>query len=421
MAPTDHGRRRALRWIGIAGVGCAGLAAARFVVPWAMRPSTAEELPRECLDLVERCFEGVDRALAWDAHAHVVGNEAGGHGAWVNPAMRSATHPWLRFQHDVYLSAAGVRSWRTADADYLDRLLTLQRAFNPAGRIVLLAFDFVVDTHGAEDRARSAFHVPDERVLRIAESHPEVAPGVSIHPYRADAAERVRNAANRGACLVKWLPNAQAIDPASPRCDPFYQAMADTGLPLLTHGGSEHAVRSGDHSGGNPLRLRRPLDHGVRVIVAHCAGTGAHPDLDVANERIRPDVPSFDLLLRLFGEPKYDGLLLADISGIVSVNRAGRPLRWALEAGKFHHRLLNGSDYPICAIGPMVWTWKLARAGLLDARDRHLVNRVLAWNPLLGDFVLKRLLGFPPIVFETARHLDGRATGRALQGLRPPI
>jgi len=62
------------------------------------------------------------------------------------------------------------------------------------------------------------------------------------------------------------------IDPASSRCDRFYEALVRTDTPLLTHAGEEAAVDSpAAQELGNPLRLRRALEHGVRVIVAHCA------------------------------------------------------------------------------------------------------------------------------------------------------
>ena len=39
--------------------------------------------------------------------------------------------------------------------------------------------------------------------------------------------------AARGAVTVTWLPPAMGIDPASKRCDAFYDAMARLDLPLL--------------------------------------------------------------------------------------------------------------------------------------------------------------------------------------------
>jgi len=63
------------------------------------------------------------------------------------------------------------------------------------------------------------------------------------------------------------------IDPSDERCDNFYQKMKELDLILLSHGGEEKAVETEeDQRLGNPLLLRRALDHGVKVIVAHCAG-----------------------------------------------------------------------------------------------------------------------------------------------------
>src|SRR4029079_2466094 len=80
---------------------------------------------------------------------------------------------------------------------------------------------------------------------------------------------------------VKWIPAAMGIDPASPRCDRFYAALARLDVPLITHSGLERAGVSGySQDLGNPLRLRRALAAGVRVVVAHCASMGTDRDLD---------------------------------------------------------------------------------------------------------------------------------------------
>ena len=94
------------------------------------------------------------------------------------------------------------------------------------------------------------------------------------------------------------------MDPAAELCDPFYERMAALGLPLLVHCGSEHAVGGArTQELGNPLRLRRALEAGVRVIVAHCASTGDDEDLDAPPGR-RTRLPSFELFLRLMADPR---------------------------------------------------------------------------------------------------------------------
>ena len=97
------------------------------------------------------------------------------------------------------------------------------------------------------------------------------------------------------------------IDPSDPKCDPFYGKMKELDLILLSHGGEEKAVEAEeDQKLGNPLLLRRALDHGVKVIVAHCAGLGSNEDLDSKDRKV---VDNFDLFLRLMDEKRYEGKL----------------------------------------------------------------------------------------------------------------
>ena len=156
----------------------------------------------------------------------------------------------------------------------------------------------------------------------------------SVHPYRADAVQALDAAVADGALAVKWLPNAMGIEPASPRCDAFYEALARHGIPLLTHGGRERAVAGVDDDAlGNPLRVRRALEHGVRVIVAHCASFGAGVDLDAGPDG--PVVPNVDLFARLMDDPRYGHLLMGDISALMQSNRTAA----ALGKGARAHRM----------------------------------------------------------------------------------
>ena len=87
-----------------------------------------------------------------------------------------------------------------------------------------------------------------------------------------------------------------------------------------------------------------------------------------------------------------------------------RVLRELLSATEVHHRLLDGSDYPIPALHILYSTLKLQWAGFLGERERALANEIAPVNPLLFDFVVKRSLvveqdgrtyRFPDRVFET--------------------
>ena len=73
--------------------------------------------------------------------------------------------------------------------------------------------------------------------------------------------------------------------------------------------------------------------------------------------------------------------------------------------------MLNGSDYPLPAIDPIISTRMLQKHGLISAEDRPALNEIYAHNPLLFDFVVKRRVAveykdqthrFSPSVFETA-------------------
>jgi hypothetical protein len=193
--------------------------------------------------------------------------------------------------------------------------------------------------------------------------------------------------------MVKWLPNAMGIDPSDSKCDPFYRKMSELNLVLLSHGGEEKAVEAEeDQRLGNPLLLRRALDHGVRTIVAHCAGLGYNEDLDDPQKK---RTHNFTLFMRLMEDKRYEGLVFGDISAMTQFNRIGPPLSTIIEREDLHARLVNGSDYPLPAINLLIRTKPLLKAGYIDANERELLKEIYGFNPLLFDFVLKRSLKLP--------------------------
>ena len=183
------------------------------------------------------------------------------------------------------------------------------------------------------------------------------------------------------------------IDPSDERCDPFYRKMKALDLALLSHGGEEKAVEAEeDQRLGNPLLLRRPLDHGVKVIVAHCAGLGYNDDLD---DPARTATHNFRLFMRLMDDRRYDGLVFGDISAMTQFNRIGEPLSTVIEREDLHARLVNGSDYPLPAINALIRTKPLLKAGYINAAEREYLREIYGFNPLVFDFVLKRCLKLP--------------------------
>jgi len=343
---------------------------------------------------MKRAFDDVDPRRLVDYHTHVVGVGAGGTGNLVNPAMRSRRRPLKYLKFLVYLSAAGIKDLENADREFVLRLADQARHIADHGKYRLLAFDKHYTTDGTVNAEKTEFYTANEHVFNLAAEFPDLfLPTMSVHPYRADALEELARWAGRGVKVVKWLPNAMGIDPSDPRCDPFYRSMRELGVVLLSHAGEEKAVEAEeDQRLGNPLHLRRPLDHGVKVIAAHCAGLGENPDLDHPDRRL---VPNFHLFMRLMEQKRYEGLLFGDISAMTQRNRLGVPLTTILERTDLHARLVNGSDYPLPAINIVISTGALARAGYITRTERTGLNEIYDYNPLLFDFVLKRTLRVP--------------------------
>jgi predicted TIM-barrel fold metal-dependent hydrolase len=353
-----------------------------------------ERLSAPAADLVKRAFEDVDPQRLVDYHTHVVGLGAGGTGNLVNPAMLSWWNPVKHLRFLVYLSASGIKDLANADREFALRLADQARHIQGHGRYRLLAFDKHHRADGTVDPHKTEFYTSNEHVFGLAAEFPDLfVPTMSVHPYRRDAIPALEKWVGQGGTMLKWLPNAMGIDPSDPRCDPFYQRMRELGVVLLSHAGEEKAVEAEeDQRLGNPLHLRRPLDHGVRVVAAHCAGLGTNPDLDHPD---RPLVPNFDLFMRLMDDTKYEGLLFGDISAMTQQNRLGAPLTTILERADLHARLVNGSDYPLPAINIVISTRALVRGGYITAAERAGVNEIYDYNPLLFDFVLKRMLKRP--------------------------
>lgn len=413
MARETSILRRRLLFAGVgAGVltGAAGVAFAlnRHHV---INPCLADLPPELATDpLIAAAWRGLDPGRVWDCHAHVAGTGDSGRGIEISPRMMSPLHPMEYLQRLFYLNAGCAHVARGVDDSYIERLHNLMAGLEPGAKLMLLAFDHVHDPDGTPRPDLSAFFVPNDYARDVAQAAPQWFEWIcSIHPWRADAVEALEVAVAGGARAVKWLPPAMGIDPESPACDPFYQAMVRLDVPLITHAGAEEAVRgAGRPEWGNPLRLRRALDQGVRVVMAHCATHGEDIDYDDPG---RSRVPSFELFSRMMDDPAHTALLFGDISATTLRNRDLWTLKTLLERDEWHPRLLYGSDYPLPGILPLISVGGIARAGLLAPEAVPVLEGVRRHNPLLFSFVLKRHLEsngkrFAAGVFETRPFFD---------------
>ena len=358
--------------------------------------------------LMRQIWAGLDPAQVWDSHVHLVGTGESKSSIWFNPNMDSYRHPILKVQKSYYINGScAVKG--DVDNSTVTRMARLTAEIPTGFKLMLFAFDWFHDEAGQPVKERSIFYIPNDYAAKVASEHSQYFEWVcSIHPYRADAVNALEAAISGGVRAVKWLPQGMGINPASPKCDAFYAACTKHNMPIICHTGRESAVQGGNQDDANPLKLRRALDAGVRIVLAHCASDGEDIDYDNSNEKVK----SFDLFLRLMDDPKYQHLVFGEISAITLFNHswAIKPL---LQRTDLHHRLLNGSDYPLPGILPLISIKQLVDKNLLDESHVDFLKALRPHNPILFDFALKRLLSFegksfPAAVFETRRFFESK-------------
>jgi len=362
-------------------------------------------------ELVHATWEGIDDTQVWDCHCHLIGVGDSASGIWLNPDIQSLWHPIRYAQYKFYLNASCARSQETATIDegVVQRMLNIHKDLPPGFRYMLLAFDYYYNADGSINRSYSAFHTPNDYAQRLAQVYPDEFEWIaSIHPYREDAIAALESAARHKARAVKWLPSVMGIDASDRRCDAFFEALVKFNLPLLTHVGAEYAVITPTgQTYNNPLLFRRALDHGVRVIFAHCGTLGESVDIDKGKHG--PMVSNLELFARLMSEHRYEKLAFGDIAAITQVNRDRWKIERIVETDEWHDRLLYGSDYPLPGVLPIFSPLTYVHWGMIPASTAQVLSEVRRYNPILFDVMLKRLISvngkrLKASVFETRRH-----------------
>ena len=356
--------------------------------------------------LIKDLMANIDFSKVWDGHVHLIGTGDSQSGVWVTPDMRSWSNPWQHLQFNLYMNASCIDAKKSGlDKQFIERLASLTQTTPQGVRLLLLAFDYFYDQTGQMKKAFSSFHTPNDYAASVANSSPQFEWIASVHPYRKDALIELEKAAEKGAKAVKWLPPAMGMDPASPLCDAFYRKLVELNLPLLSHAGEEKAVHGSDTQKlGNPLLLRRPLEKGVTVIVAHCASLGMGEDLD--NNGV--EVSNFSLFSRMMDDANLNENLYGEISATIQINRSEEVIKTLLSKRDWHARLLNASDYPLPGLMPLFSLKQLARRQILAEKYVKPLSQIRLYNPWLFDFLTKRALNWQgqqlsESIFETRR------------------
>ncbi|XP_065829158.1 uncharacterized protein [Oscarella lobularis] len=369
-----------------------------------------ESLSSGARRLIEKAFEDIDVSKMVDYHTHIIGLRE--QGCRLDERMLSFCRGGYQYiKGRIFMAASGLESVAdNPDQKYVRRLSSLIENSAPGkitpqgvhGKYCILALSKVFSKEGVCQDDETSVYIPNDYIHYLAQQHPrKFIATCSVHPKNPEALEELDRCHKNGARLIKWLPNVMNIDPASDDEDyrRFYEKVRELDMFLLIHTGGEHSISSRFHddSLGNPLKLKGPLDCGVKVIAAHCGSEGYSKNEEGQLE------DNFQLFIKMMKEQKYESLLFGDLSAMTSFRRV-KYLKEVLQKEWLHDRLVNGSDYPVCAINVIVHTRRFVSLGLISEEERHQLNEIYYFNPLLFDFVCKRTIRFdgkklPPEIF----------------------
>ena len=308
-----------------------------------------------------------------DCHVHVIGTGKNGSGCWYR--LRGLT----RIGEPILLRAMGLPASALREdfeTIYVDALRA-QVCGSGLDAAVILAQEEPYREDGTLIADTGSFYVPNDYVLSLAGKHPEFLPAVSIHPARRDALDELERCLEGGAVILKCLPNCQNMDWNERRYRTFLERMAESGLILLAHTGSERTMPVLRPDLASPRMLTQALDVGVTCIAAHC-GTGM----------IALDPDYFDDFVAM--TKRYPNLY-GDNSALAGLSLRFRPrqLRRIREDDELASRILYGSDLPVPPSGLVMAAFGMIGWGDYLASRRH-------EQPLARDLMLKRALGFSP-------------------------
>jgi len=193
--------------------------------------------------------------------------------------------------------------------------------------------------------------VPNDEVLRLARENADVViPFASVNPMRGkEAVAEARRLAGAGARGFKIHPPLQQFHANDRRAYPFYEAVAESGLPLLTHTGHSGIGTGMPGGGGVRLKYGQPMD--VDDVAVDFPGMPiilAHPSFPWQDEAISVCLHKEQVYIDLSGwSPKYFPPNLVQYVNTL-----------------LKEKVLFGSDYPL--ITPDRWLADFGKTAIRD-------------------------------------------------------
>jgi len=182
--------------------------------------------------------------------------------------------------------------------------------------------------------------VPNDEVLRLASDNPDVLiPFASVNPMRGSAAvAEARRLIGAGARGFKIHPPLQQFHANDRRAYPFYEVVAEAGLPIVTHTGHSGIGTGMPGGGGVRLKYGNPMDvDDVAVDFPDMPVILAHPSFPWQDEAISICLHKRQVYIDLSGwSPKYFSPGLIQYANTL-----------------LKEKVLFGSDYPL--ITPDRW------------------------------------------------------------------
>lgn len=322
-----------------------------------------------------------------DFHVHLFGQGDGGTGCRLSPKQRR------HWNYPFFLKLLNLTDNGRMDQDYVDELARQLRA-SSIQKAVLLAQDARYDRYGRPDFESTNFYVPNEYLLRVVRDHAGLfLAGASINPKRRDAIEELDRCVEAGARVVKIHPPTQDVNPGEERFRPFYRRVAERGIVLMVHTGSEHASEVTDPTLTDPARLLPALEEGCTVVAAH-SGMGSFLD---------PEPFRYDFLRNLVALVARFPKLYCDTAVLASIFR-WRNFPQILDEPVLVNRLIYASDWPFTSNALVFWNRLSPRRLLSLCAETNLFER---------NYQLQRSVGLPGHVFERGAQLlrEAEASG----------